>query len=146
MNLYVIRNQRQLNDFKEQLSSKRLPLKIMIDDIYPNRSLDMNAYYFGVVLKYISDESGHTVIECHDAYKEKFNLSIDFIQSKKTGILEPILGIGSTAIMDIKRFNDYVFRVRADGEIEHHIIIPLPSECFIPELEFENNKIKHKRL
>jgi hypothetical protein len=146
MELSVVRNKKQVLELCNKLMERRLPFRLLIDDIYPVRSVDMNAYYWGVVLKYISEESGHTVEECHEIYKEKFNLGIEFMINKHKGIPEPVFGIGSTASMNSKAFNDYVFRVRVDGEMEHGIVIPLPSESFIPELEFEHDKIQNKKL
>lgn len=146
MDLFVIRNKSQLLKLVDLLNQRRLPFKLMADDIYPLRSVDFNAYYFGVVLKYISDESGHNIIECHEAYKQKFGLRIDFEFNTDKGIYEPVFGVGSTAEMNMRVFSDYVFRVRADGELEHHIIIPMPSESFVPELDFKHDLIQEKRL
>jgi hypothetical protein len=146
MDLLIIRNKSQLKFLTDLLSERRLPLRIAVDDIYPIRSLDMNAYYWGIVLKYISDESGHSVDECHDAYKRKFNLKIELEFNDLKGIYEPVFGVGSTAELDKQQFFDYIFRVRCDGEMEHHVVIPLPNECFIPELNFEHDKLKEKRL
>ena len=146
MNLFVIRNKRQLLEFIEQLKKHRLPFRAVVDDIYPLRSLDMNAYYFGVALKYISEESGHSVEECHEAYKRKFNLKIEFEYNTLKGIYEPVFGVGSTTVMNSQEFFDYVYRVRADAECEFHIVIPLPSECFIPELDYKHDKIEIRKI
>lgn len=146
MDLFIIRSKKQLSDLKELLDQRRLPFKVALQDIYPGRSLLSNAYYWGIVLKLISDATGHTQIECHEGYKHKYNFRHDIAYNPKTGQYEWVMDVGSTAALDEKEMWDYIFKVRADGEIEHHIIIPLPSECFIPELQFENNKIKHKRL
>lgn len=146
MELIVVRNKKQALDLSKKIMSMRLPFKCMLDDIYPARSLDMNAYYWGIVLAYISEQSGHTIEECHDAYKKKFALGIEFKPNKEKGILEPVFGVGSTASMNNKQFLDYIFKVRADGELEHHIVIPLPSESFIDELCFEHDKITEHHL
>lgn len=146
MDLFVIRNKRQLLELTEKLNQRRLPLRIAVDDIYPVRSVDFNAYYWGIVLKYISDASGHDVIEIHESYKQKFCLQIEFQFNRDKGIYEPVFEVGSTAGMDEKAFMDYVFRVRVDGELLHGIVIPLPSEAFVPELSYEHDKIKEKRL
>ncbi len=143
MELHVIRNKRQLLMLCEMLEKRRLPLKVAVEDIYPIRSLDLNAYYWGVVLKYISDASGHDVIECHEGYKKRFSPDIRFDLSQDKGIYEPVFDIGSTADMNVRVFADYIFHVRVDGELEHHIIIPLPSEAFVPELDFDHDKIEN---
>ena len=146
MDYFVIRNKRQLTELIEGLQSRRLPFKIVVDDIYPVRSVDMNAYYWGIVLKYISDESGHDIMECHEGYKMKYALDIKFEFNKHRGVYEPVFGVGSTAEMNVRLFTDYIFRVRVDGELEHRIVIPLPSEAFVPELDFKHDKIEERRL
>jgi len=146
MNLFVIRSKRELLELMEDLNQKRLPMRIAVDDIYPTRSVDLNAYYWAVVLKYISEASGHDIMECHDGYKQKFCLQIEFRFNKEKGIYEPVFEVGSTAVMNNRIFADYIFQVRVDGELFHGIVIPLPSEAFCPELSFEHDKIKEKRL
>lgn len=146
MDFFTIRNKQQASDLTKMLLERRLPYKIIVDDIYPARTLDMNAYYWGVVLKYISDESGHSILECHEAYKKKFNLVIEFKPSRKKGVFKPVLGVGSTATKNTREFMDYVFRVRADGELELNIVIPLPNESFVEQLDFKHDKVKEHRL
>lgn len=146
MDFFVIRNKDQLSKLVDLLNQRRLPFKLVVDDIYPPRSVDLNAYYWGVVLKYISEESGHDVIECHEGYKQKFSLRIDFEFNSDKGIYKPAFGVGSTAEMNMRVFSDYIFRVRADGELEHHIVIPMPNESFVPELDFKHDLIEEKRL
>ena len=146
MDLFVLRNKKQVMDLCNKLMEKRLPFKMIVDDIYPIRSLDFNAYYWGIVLKYISDETGHDVEECHEAYKRKFNLNIEFVFNPEKRIYEPVFGVGSTADKNQQEFYNYMYKVRADGEIEHHILIPMPNEAFIPELDFKHDKIEMRRL
>jgi len=146
MELFVIRNKKQLQDLKDQLEERRLPFKLFIENIYPIRSLDLNAYYWGIVLKYISDASGHTIEECHDGYKRMFDLKIEFIFSTKKQVHEPVLGVGSTSAMNNKIFIEYIFKVRIDGELNHNIVIPNPNECFVPELDYKHDTIQSKRL
>lgn len=146
MDYFVIRNKQQLSKLIEGLQARRLPFKCVVDDIYPVRSVDMNAYYWGIVLKYISDESGHDIMECHEGYKMKYALDIKFEFNRHRGVYEPVFGVGSTAEMNVRLFTDYIFRVRVDGELEHRIVIPLPSEVFIPELQFSNDNLKQMKL
>lgn len=140
MDLYVIRNKKQLLDLTELMNNMRLPFKVAFQSIFPVRSLDMNAYYFGVVCKYIADVTGQSVEEVHEGYKKRFNYKGDFEYNPKKGQYKFVFGVKSTASLDEKEFIDYVMKVRCDSEIDLHIIIPLPSETFINELKFENEQ------
>ena len=146
MDLTVIRNKKQLLNFIELLNNRRLPFKIAVEDLYPLRSLDLNAYLWGVVYKYISQETGQSIDSIHDGYKRKFNLRIELVYNQAKGIYEPILETGSTATLNNKEFVDYIFAVRADAEIELHICIPNPNESFVPELDFDHDKIEQRRI
>jgi len=146
MDFGIVRNKKQVLDLTNKIMEMRLPFKYAFQKIYPLRSLKSNAYYWGIVLKYISDESGHTQDECHKEYKNKYNFRYDIEYNPQTNNYEWIMGVASTTILDEKEIWDYIFKVRVDGELEHHIVIPLPNECFIPELDFEHDKIELKKL
>ena len=146
MDFGVIRNKRQALELSEKIKQMRIPFKFALQDIYPLRSLDANAFYWGVVLKMISDETGQTVEECHEGYKRKYNHRWDFIFNPITGTYEFTSGVDSTTELDDKEFWDYVSWVRCDAELDLHITIPLPNECFVPELDFNHDKIEHRRL
>jgi len=137
MNFRVLRNKKQLLDYCEYLMKSRLPKKVADQDIYPLRSLESNAYYWGIVLKYISDATGDSQEKCHDGYKLLFNFNYDIEYNPKTNMYEWVMGVKSTANQDDKVFWDFVMRVRIDGELEHHIVIPMPNEVFVNELKFE---------
>lgn len=146
MDFFVIRNKKQAEEVARILLNKRLPYKVAIQEIYPLRSLKSNAYYWGIVLAYIADASGHSQMECHEAYKIKYNFRYDIEYNPETRMFDWNMGVKSTTSLDEKEIWEYIFKVRSDGEIEHHIIIPLPNECFIPEINFRNDNIILKRL
>ncbi len=137
MNFYVIRNIRQREMLIEEIREMKLPFKAAIQKIYLTRSIDLNAYYWGVIVKMISDFTGHTQIEVHEACKIRYNFRHDFKYSKKTGKWKLVSKVDSSTAMFSKEFMEYVMRVRADAEIELHITIPLPNETFTPQLAFE---------
>ena len=137
MDFAVIRNNRQRERLIEALGSRRLPFRIAIQDLYPVRSVDFNAYLWGVVYYYISLETGHTQEEVHDACKRRYNFRHDFKYSKKTGKWKLVSKVDSSTAMFSREFMEYVMRVRADAEIDLHITIPLPNETFTPQLAFE---------
>lgn len=137
MDFAVIRNNRQRERLIEALVSRRLPFRIAIQDLYPVRSVDFNAYLWGVVYYYIAEATGHTQIEVHDACKIRYNFRHDFKYSKKTGKWKLVSKVDSTTATFSREFMEYVMRVRADAEIELHVTIPMPNEEFKPELAFE---------
>lgn len=137
MDIAVIRNNNQRDELIATLKERRLPFKVAIQDIYPVRSLEFNNYYWGVVLKTISDYSGHAPEEIHEAYKRLFNLKQEFEFNAQTKMWEIVTAVGSTAELDQKEFAAYVSKVRADAEVDMGISIPLPNEVFINELIFE---------
>lgn len=147
MNFGVVRNKNQVLELVERIKQMRLPFKYAFQDIYPTRSLESNKYYWGVVLKFISEATGHSPMEIHEAYKQKFLIQYDFIyhllHCQYMFWIEPT---ASTAKLDEKQIWDYIFQVRADAELELHITIPLPNEAFVPELDFDHDKVEHKRL
>lgn len=129
------------------IKQMRLPFKYAFQNIYPTRSPESNRYYWGVVVKYISESTGHSPMEVHEAYKKKFLFQYDFIYHPVHHEYMFWIGpIDSTAKLDEKQIWDYILQVRAEAEIELHITIPLPNECFIPELNFEHDKLEHKKL
>ena len=137
MDFAVIRNNRQRERLIEAIKERRLPFRVALQDLYPVRSVDFNAYLWGVVYYYIALSSGHTQEEVHDACKRRYNFRHDFKYSKKTGKWKLVSKVDSSTAMFSKEFMEYVMRVRADAEIELHLTIPLPNEEFKPELSFE---------
>lgn len=140
----VIRNKKQALDLCENIKQMRLPFKFALQPIFPLRGLDANAFYWGIVLKMISDETGQSIEGCHEAYKRKYNFRWDFIFNSLTGTYEFTAGVDSTTVLDDKEFWDYIMKIRVDAELDLHITIPLPNECFVPELDFNHDKIESK--
>ena len=122
-----------------------MPKKVADQDIYPLRTLESNAYLWGIVYQTIADATGHTALEVHEEYKRKYNLRYDLVYRKKTEIWEWKMGTGSTTTLDMREIWEYIMKVRADAEIELRIIIQMPNEVFINELDFEHN-IETRRL
>ena len=114
----------------------RLPFKLAIQPIYPIRTIDQNAYLFGVVYKLIADYTGHTTDEIHEAYKDKFN--VDYVIDKKDPNKWVLTRKSSTVLTTIE-FSEFTERVRIDAEIELRLTIPLPDEVFSSELKFEDD-------
>ena len=86
------------------------------------RSLRQNSYYWGVVLKVIASETGHSVEELHEIYKRMF-LPRQIIVYKDKEYPIP----GSTRESDSLEFSEYIERVRAEAATLG-IRIPSPDQ------------------
>ena len=146
MDFLIIRNKRQLLNLKELLDERRLPFKIALQNIYPTRTVEFNDYLWGFIYTPIAEFTGHTPEEIHEICKKRYNFRYDFKFNDKTKKYEFAVGVGSTTTLDQKEIWDYAARIRADAEIELHLTLHLPNEAFIPELDFEHDKIEKKRL
>lgn len=82
------------------------------------RSLSQNAYYWGVVIKIMSDDTGFTPDEMHQALKHQFLLY--FKEGKAF--------TKSTKSLDTKEFEKYAEQCRMFGSENLGLVIPLPNE------------------
>src|SRR5690606_35147705 len=89
-----------------------------------NRSNNQNAYYWGVVLKILSDFTGFEPDEMHEVLKAKF------IKPKQRELPNgEIVDLPvSTKDLNTEEFENYLGLVRRFADIELHCIIPLPNE------------------
>lgn len=83
------------------------------------RSVEENNYYWGVVVKMLSDELGYFPDEMHEALKYKF--------LRKEGRNE-LTTTKSTAGLSSAEFENYLFNIRVWALIDLRIAIPLPNE------------------
>ena len=88
---------------------------------YP-RTINQHKYLFGVVYKAISEYTGHTVNDVHEACKKMF-LPPTFIRMGERE--EPITG--STQELSIQDFARYLERVIAFAATELSISVPPPA-------------------
>lgn len=133
MKTWVIRSEKGRQEYIEYLKTLRLPFRAMDQIIYPGRTIDENAYLWGVVYQRIAEFTGHSTIEVHNGYKEKFRLEYS---PDKNGVWR--LRVKSTTEDNIFSIMKYALMVRADAELELGITIEMPNECFVNELKFEN--------
>jgi hypothetical protein len=141
----VIRNKQQALDLIECIKQMRLPFKFAFQEIFPIRSVDYNDYLWGYIYTPISAHTGHTPEEVHERCKVMFNFKYDFEFNHDTKKYDIVLCVGSTTKMDTKVIWNYALAVRAWAETEYHLCLHMPSESFIPELNFDyenNNKLK----
>lgn len=84
------------------------------------RSLPENSYYWAVVLKSISDYTGYTIEEVHDAMRFKF---------LRTG--ERLERVRSTTSLSVSEFEDYLSKIRMFAGQDLNVFIPLPNEVIM---------------
>lgn len=87
------------------------------------RSLNQNAYMWGVVYQMIADETGHTTEEVHEFCKMKF------LPRKFVAIAGDEYSITkSTATLSTDEMEEYLTQVRVFAATELSLTIPLPNE------------------
>lgn len=94
---------------------------IRVERLKNNRTKNQNAYYFGVVLDTIANDTGHTQEELHEIFKKMFLPKI----FKKIGSKTVMIN-GSTTALSTDEFARYIDRIIAEAG-EMGISIP-PAE------------------
>lgn len=117
-------NEKQkLYDYLKTLKGKNL---VKIEKYKKQRTTPQNSYYWGVVLKYISDETGFSVEEMHEVLKFKF---LQKSKVTKGGQLETY--IQSTSELTTEEFEEFLDKVRLWSINFLGLNIPLPNEVII---------------
>ena len=129
---YIARNNDLRDWIVEIIKVQRLPFKIWIQPIYPQKSPNQLGYLFGVVCKRISDYTGHSPVEVYKHYKEYFNIEYS---EAPDGIWE--LRTRGTSDFCTIELEDFAMMIRADAVLELGLNIELPNEVFVSELDFQ---------
>jgi len=111
-------NPAQFNRKIEELEGKRIEIDLKVRR--KNRSLDQNAYYWGVVLAAISDFTGYDVEDLHNHFK--YNLL-----KKDVGNLNTFK---STSNLNTKEFTDYIDKIIRFANQVLGIEIPTPEQYY----------------
>lgn len=132
---YTIREEAQLipafKFAKRLLTETKKPIVITIAKKKNKRSLNQNAYYWGVVLKVIGDELGYFPEEMHKTFAKKF-------LKRFIDIGDECIAIGgSTKRLKTNEFEEYLENIRIFASSELGILVPLPNE--ILDEEWEND-------
>ena len=136
----MIRSKAALEDLFNKLKERRLPFKIAIQDIYPIRTIDTNDYLWGFVYTPIAEATGQTPDEVHEGMKRKYNFGYDLYYDKKTKSMKWVMAAKSTTRLDWITIWEYIMKVRAEAEIDHHLTILMPNEVMMNELKFEDEQ------
>jgi hypothetical protein len=96
------------------------------------RSNNQNNYYWGVVVKLLSETTGYTLQEMHEALKIKFLLKQNIVTiNNETEVSLPTMK--STALMNTLEFEDYCKEIREWASADLNCFIPLPNEVDLPQ-------------
>lgn len=90
------------------------------------RSLNQNAYYWGVVLKLIADHTGELETDLHEAFKEMFLPKGTIL----LGGVERIVS-RSTSHLSTVEMEEYLAKIRAFASLELKCFIPEPNEVLL---------------
>jgi hypothetical protein len=109
----IISNIDRFIDYLKTFGDKRFD--IIVKKPKKKRSNPQNSYYWGVVLNLISQKTGHTQDELHDAFARKYlrrynRHGLEFIQS--------------TTDLTTVEFSEYVEQIKRFAAIELDIVIP----------------------
>jgi hypothetical protein len=104
------------------------PYAVKVEKITGSRSNYQNRYYWGVVLKTISNDTGSTPQELHDIFKTMFLKDFVFLEGKE------VEKVGDTKGLKSLEFEDYLTKIRRFASMELNIFIGLPNEYIIDEL------------
>jgi hypothetical protein len=87
------------------------------------RSLASNRYYWGVVLAYLSEETGFTKDEAHQLMQRMF---LKYAKDAPDGTSE--MFVRSTTSLNTAEMNEYIEQIRIFAVSELGVYIPEPNE------------------
>ena len=114
---------RAFNYAKRQLEVAKHGILVNVSKKKFNRTTEQNRYYWGVVLKMISDESGYTPNEVHELLKGEF---LKTGEIELGGIIKPTTK--STTKLKTDEFEEYLEKCRRFAAINLSLVILLPNE------------------
>jgi len=124
--IYNIQNPDELKrafSYAERLLSQKGKCHVVVQYKKPTRSISQNNYYWGVIIKMLSAETGFTAEEMHEALK--FHI-LGWKQIKFEGKLYAIPR--STKDLNTTEMEEYLEHCRCIGAEHYDILIPLPNE------------------
>jgi len=93
---------------------------VTVKKVSQKRTLPMNRYYWGVVVAYVSEYTGFTPTEAHEALKFEFASGRDPTNG--------LIVVESTAGMSIPRFQKYVEHIQMFASENWELVIPDPNQ------------------
>lgn len=107
-------------DYFKKLSGKRIELTLKEEK--SQRSLNQNSYYWGVVLKVLSEHTGYDPDDIHEICRYMFLKSFKTVGSKELEYVK------STADLNTAEFEEYLEKIRRWAAVELNCYTPLPNE------------------
>jgi hypothetical protein len=113
------------------------PVTVTVERETATRSVQANAYYWGVAVKALAEHTGYTPDEMHEVLKVKF-LPKDVALKKANGrvLAEFVIG-GSTTGLNTVEFYDYVEQIRQWAFEALDVDIPPPDPDWRDRAEAE---------
>lgn len=112
----------------ELLKFKGKRVYVIVDEEKQQRSINQNNYYWGVVVKILSNELGYTQEEMHEILKAKFSP-----KDVKEVAGEQIVIPKSTTKQKTDEFETYLEHIRRFALLQLNCKIPLPNEVDIQD-------------
>jgi hypothetical protein len=124
------KNPKRFYDYLKGLPTDK-DLELVLKEKRTQRSLEQNAWYWGVALKLISEHTGYETKDIHEILKSEFLK--DFYEFK--GKVYPI--IRSTSDLNTKEFSEFMGRVQRWAVMRLQVSIPDPNEVDYSNLIYQ---------
>ncbi len=115
----------EMTAFFKPLEGKAITM--VVKPVRKNRSLDQNAYYWGVIIKLIADHAGYSgraeLMQIHDTLRAMF--------LRRTGMWGKQIVLSTTSLSTVE-FEEYQSRIRQWSSIALNLYIPEPNKCETP--------------
>lgn len=102
--------------------------EVRIEKSFKKRTLNQNRYYFGVLVKNISDHTGYETEEIHEVLKDRFLPKKFIVITNNKGEKKETKINGSTTQLDTKEFEEYNEKIRRWAAQHLSIYLPEPNE------------------
>lgn len=122
--LYTIQSNKQRENFINMIKDMKLPFRAAVREQKTLRSLDHNAYLWGVIYQYIEDYTGIDKLELHDFYTNLFSFKCHM---DITGHF--YIDKQGTSRMNVNEFSDFIEKVKAHAW--HHCGLKFPDRKLI---------------
>lgn len=109
--------------FRNYVSGLPEHLELVLFPLRKGRSYVQNRYYWGVVLKIISDETDNSVYDMHEYLKTLFLKKWIIVKGQE------VETVRSTTALNTKEFEEYLEQCRQWASMELGIFIPLPNDA-----------------
>ena len=127
----------QIYSYKEReslmsiIKDQKLPFKTKIEGIFPQRSVNQNAYGHKLFSIY-AEKTGREMLDVKEEMQKKYLLVEDFIEDGNIRYI-----VRSTAGLNTMEWEQFLEKVRRDAMLEHDIYLPMPDEIFLDEDNLE---------